>query len=278
MEQLRNLGQVCRQHYEKLILTAALLILGAAVWFLYSASVAEREQIRKIPEGLTGRKTKPVQPANLAGFNIAIKQVESPPALDLSRQHFLFNPLPWESRGGGPPTPIRSNDQVGPFAMQITSIEPLHMAIAFGYTATSTADGNEVVNGYYMYTTNEVFARTHPKRLLRTFMSTGTNTTPAPFFIREVKGDAKEPTEFVAEMKDGGDKFSFAPGKPFFRVLGYEAEMLYKPSGRKYANLRKGGTIDIDGQNHKIVDILPNQVVLSDDSNGKQYTITGVKQ
>src|SRR5437867_6458135 len=279
MEQLRNLGQICRQHYEILILTAALLILAGAVWFLYTASVAEREKIREIPASLNKHsKPKPVQPANLAGFNIAIKQVESPPALDLSRQHLLFNPVPWESRGGGPPIKISSNDQVGPFAMSITSIEPLHLAIAFGYTALSGTPPDEVVNGYYMYKTNEVFARNHPKRLLRTYMSTGTNTTPAPFFIREVKGDSKEPTEIVAEMKEGGDKFSFAPGKPYFRVLGYEANMLYKPSSRNYSNLRKSTTIEIDGQNYKIVDILPNQVVLSDDSNGKQYSITGVKQ
>jgi hypothetical protein len=129
-----------------------------------------------------------------------------------------------------------------------------------------------------MYTTNELFARGHAKRVLRSYMFTGTNTTPAPFFIREVKGELKEPTEILAEMKEGGDKFSFAPGKPYFRVVGYEADMLYKPSSRKYTALRKGVTIDIDGQNYKVVDILPNQVVLSDDSNGKQYSITGVQR
>jgi hypothetical protein len=277
MEQLRNFGQVCRQHYEKLILTAALLILAGAVWFLYSASVAEREKIRDIPVGFKDRKVKPVQPANLAGFNLAIKQVENPTALNLAREHLLFNPVLWESRNGGPPQKITSTNQVGPGAMVATKIGPLHLVVAFGYAALSGTPPDVTVTGYWMYTTNEFFA-TGSKRVLRTYMSTGTNTTPAPFFIREVKGDAKEPTDILAEMKEGGDKFSFAPGKPYFRVIGYEAELLYKPTARKYTGQRKGMSIDIDGQNYKIVDILPNQAVLSDDSNGKQYSITAGPQ
>src|SRR6266545_337499 len=123
MDQLRNFGQVCRQHYEKFILTAALLILAGAVYFLYSASVAEREKIRDIPKGFEGRKVKPVQPANLAAFTVAIKQVENPPMLDVAREHHLFNPVLWESRGGGPPQKIKSSNLVGPEAMAVTSIE-----------------------------------------------------------------------------------------------------------------------------------------------------------
>ncbi len=278
MDQLRNFGQVCRQHYEKFILTAALLVLAGAVYFLYAASVAEREKIRDIPKGFEGRKVKPVQLANFAAFTVAMKQIENPPMLDLAREHHLFNPVLWESRGGGPPEKIKSSNLRDAEAMAIASIEPLHLAVAYGYPALSGTPPDQTVNGYTMYTTNELFARSHPKRLLRTYMSIGTNSTPAPFFIREVKGEPKEPAEVLAEMKEGGEKFSFAPGKPYFRVVGYEAEMLYKPTGRKYTSLRKGVTIDIDGQNYKIVDILPNQVVLSDDSNGKQYSITAVPQ
>ena len=277
MEQLRNFGQVCRQHYEKLILTGALFILAGAVWFLYSASVAEREKIRDIPKGFEGRKVKPVQPANLVGFNVAIKQVETPPPLDLAQLHLLFNPVVWESRAGVV-RKITTNNMIGAWAMAVTRIEPLNLWVVYGYPATSGAGQDVTVIGYTMYTTNELFARGHPKRPLRSYMFTGTNTTAAPFWIREVKGDLKEPTEILAEMKDGGDKFSFAPGKPYSRVVGYEAEMVYKPSGRKYINLRKGVSIDIDGQNYKIVDIIPDTVVLSDDSNGKQYSIMGAKQ
>jgi len=279
MEQLRNFGQVCRQHYEKFILTAALLTLAGAVYFLYAASVAEREKIRDIPKGYEGRKVKPVQPANLAAFTVAIKQVENPPMLDVVREHHLFNPVRWESRAGSQPQKIKSSSDVGPGAMTVTRIEPFHLWVVYGYANTSAAGQDVTVNGYTLFATNEFFPRGSAKRLIRSYLSgTGTNNSPpaASYFLREVKGDPKEPTEILAELKDGGDKFSFAPGKPFFRIVGYEAEMLYKPTGRKYTNLRKGATIDIDGQNHKIVDILPNQVVLSDDSNGKQYSIPGV--
>ena len=277
MEQLRNFSQVCRQHYEKLVLTAALFIVAGAVWFLYSASVAEREKIRDIPKGFEGRKVKPVQPANLASFNIAIKLVENPPVIEMSRGHLLFNPMPWQSRSGALPIKVTSPELIGPMAMQITGIRPLNLGVAFGYAATSGTGADLIVNGYTIYTTNEVFV-SGSKRLLRTFMSINASNHPAPFILREIKGDAKEPTEVLAEMKEGGDRFSFAPGKPYFRVLAHEADLFYKPSNRKYTALRKGTPIDIDGQNYKIVDILPNKVVLLDDSNGKQYSITSVQQ
>lgn len=276
MEQLRNFGQVCRQHYEKFILTAALLILAGAVYFLYEASVAEREKIRDIPKGFEGRKVKSVQPANLSAFNIAIKQIENPPVLDLAKRHHLFNPVQWVTRGGGQPQKIQSDDLIGPNAMVATKIGPLNLVVAYGYTAQSGMPPDVTVTGYWINTTNELFAG-GSKRVRKDFMSTGTNTT-ALFFIREIVGEPKEPTEFRAEMKEGGEKFSFAPGKPYFRVVGHEAELLYKPTTRKYAGQRKGMTIDIDGQNYKIIDILPNQVVLSDDSNGKQYFIPSVPQ
>jgi len=281
MEQLRNFSQLCRQHYEKLVLTAGLLILAGAVWFLYTASGAEREKIREIPKSVEGRKVKGVQPVSLAGFNMAMKQVETPPVLDLARGHLLFNPVLWQSRAGGPAIKIQSNDQVGPGAMTVTSIEPFHLWVVYGTPSLSGVPPDQTVIGYNMFSTNEFLPRNSRNRVIKSFIGgTGTNNAPkdALFFIREIKGDAKEPTEIAAELKEDGEKFTVTPGKPYSRVIGYEADTLYKPSGRKYTNLRKGATIDIDGQNYKIVDILPNQVVLSDDSNGKQYSITGVPQ
>ena len=289
MEQIRNIGQLCRQHYEKLILTAGLLILAGAVWFLYTASGAERDKIKEIPAGFKDRKVKGVQPVNMAGFSLALKQVEAPPVLDFSKDHLLFNPVAWQTRSGGEAQKIKSNDQIGPGAMTATSIEPFHLWVVYGSASLS---GDQKVIGYYMFSTNEFLPRNARYHKIQSFMGdTGTNNSPreALFFLREIKGEPKEPTEILAEMKEDkerfafapelpGEKFSFAPGKPYTRVIGYEADLLYKPSGRKYTNLRKGAPIDIDGQNYKIVDILPNQVVLSDDSNGKQYSITRVPQ
>ena len=276
MEQFRKLGQTCRQHYEKLILSAALLVFAGAVYYLYQASIAERAAIRKIPEGYDNLKVKGVHPADMTTYTAALKQLEKPPGVDFSHPHFLFNPLVWESRGGGEPRKLKTGDEIGPRAMRLVKITPLLMSIAYGSASVAGTEVDAVVSGYWTFTTNELFAANSPKRLVRAFLSVGQTNSPAPFIIHEVKGEPKEPSDVVAELKvPAGEQFHLAPGKPYSRVLGHEAELRYLPSPNKpYVGLRKGASVEIDGQIYKIVDITPNAVVLSDDSNGKQYSIT----
>lgn len=277
MEQLRKLGQIGRQHYEKLILSAALLIFAVAVYFLYQDSIKQREAIRNIAKGFDNLKVNGVRPVDLSATDAAVKQAERPPIVDLSHPHFLYNPLQWESRGGGPINKLKSSDQIGPMAMQIAAVKPIHLSVAFGSVSISGIDNDAVVSGYWVRATNEMFAAGSPRRLASAFLAPndGKTNTPVPFLLREVKGDPKEPSELIGELKDpAGERFSFGPGKPWFRILGHEAELRYKPNGKAYPALRVGAPVDIDGQIYKVVDIDPTRVVLSDDSNGKQYPIT----
>ncbi len=276
MEQFRKLGQVCRQHYEKLILSAALLIFAGAVVLLYQASIEQREAIRQIPEGFSNLVVKAVRGVDLTAFNAAFKQAEHPAGADFSHPHFLFNPLVWESRGGGEPRKLKTGDETGPKAMRLVAIKPLLLSIAYGSSSAAGTEADAVVSGYWTFTTNELFVANSPKRLIRAFLSLNQSNGPAPFIIREVKGEPREPSDLRAELKDpAGESFSFAPGKAFSRILAHEAELRYLPSLTKpYPGLRKGGSVEIDGQFYKIVDITPSAVVLSDDSNGKQWSIT----
>ena len=276
MEQFRKLGQVCRQHYEKLILSAALLVFAGAVYYLYQDSIAQRAAIRQIDVGIDTLPVKGVRGIDLAAFNVAFKQAERPPGVDFSHPHFLFNPLVWESRGGGEPRKLKTGDETGPKAMRLVAIKPLLLSIAYGSSSAAGTEADAVVSGYWTFTTNELFAANSPKRLIRAFLSVSQTNKAAPFIIREVKGDPKEPSDLRAELFDpAGESFTFAPGKAFSRVLAHEAELRYLPSPTKvYASLRKGSSVEIDGQIYKIVDITPSAVVLSDDSNGKQWSIT----
>ena len=79
MEQLRQLGQTGRQHYEKIVLSAALLIFAVAVYFLYQDSIRQREAIRNIPKGFDNLPVNGVRPAQLAANEAALKQAEHPP-------------------------------------------------------------------------------------------------------------------------------------------------------------------------------------------------------
>ena len=117
-------------------------------------------------------------------------------------------------------------------------------------------------------------------RVVRAVVNPSETNKQSVFILREVKGEPKEPSELVGELKEfNGERFSFAPGRPYSRVLTYEAELRYKPNpDKKYTAIRTNSPVDIEGQVYKVVDITPQRVVLSDDSNGKQYSITAIAQ
>jgi hypothetical protein len=274
MEKLQNIGQLCRQHYEKIILSVALLLLAGAVIYLFNESKTQAGKIREIPIGYEKKKVNPVQPVELSGFLAVLKQAEKPFVLDFSGPHNLFNPVQWRiNKGSTTWIKVVSPDLVGPQAMRIIEIRPVHLSVAFGQAVSSGTGEQLVVNGYWMFVTNEMAAI--PKlRINRLFMSVNATNKDAPFILREAKGSAQEPEQFAAEFKEAGEKFSFAPAKPYFKIIGNEANLRYPASTNTTGFVRKGAPLDIDGQPYKVVDITPNEVVLSDDSNGKLHSIT----
>ena len=276
MDQLKKIGQLCRQHYEKLILIIVLLLLAGAVWYLYQASQEENEKVRQMAEGYQKKSGKPIPPVSLASFEAAMKTATNPPALNYSGKHNLFNPVKWQqNRGGGPIIKVTTGTEVGGSAMRIAAITPLQLSIAFDRAALS---GSEVT-GYHTVVTNELATIPRLRRIVQFIAMNATNapmfaTNTQVFVLAEAKGPPDAPTELVAYLKDfNNEKISFAPGKAYTRTVGYEAELKYPPSGRVYPRLRKDSPIDIEGEPYKVVDISATTVVLSDDSNGKRYTI-----
>jgi hypothetical protein len=290
MDKLRQLGALCRDHYEKLALTAALLILAGAIFFLNNARVEEQDKIQAIPGDFKTRKVKPVQAVDLAPATEALQRAEKPPVLSSSGNHNLFNPVEWRlDRASQTPLKIKSEKDVGPLAMQIVQVVPLHLQVVYGSATTSGSEDQLVVLGYMTYSTNETVGvrSVNPPRVVRAVVNPSETNKQAVFILREAKGDVtkpsdlpREPSELIAELKDfGGERFSFGPGKPYSRVLTYEAELRYKPNpDKKYTAIRTNSPVDIEGQIYKVVDITPQRVVLSDDSNGKQYSITAIAQ
>jgi hypothetical protein len=273
MEQLKRIVQVGRRHYEKLILVLVLLLLAAGVWYLYGASQAEREKTQKMTQGYKTRAGAPIQPVDLSRFDKMMKVTTNPPALNYAGKHNLFNPVKWQQpRAGAPILKVVSGTEIGANAMRIVSVNPLLLSIAFDRAATSGADADAVVTGYHIVVTNDLILRPRNPRVVQYVPIGATNTQV--FVLTEVKGPSNAPTEFVAQLKDfNNEAITFAPGKPYTRVVGYETELSYPPSGRRYPRLRKDSPLDIEGEPYKVVDITANKVVVSDDSNGKRYII-----
>ena len=269
MEQVKKIGQLCRQHYEKLILVFVLLLLAGAVWVLYGASQDENEKVRKMTEDIIKKAGKPIAPVSLAPFEAAMKTVTNRPVLNFSGKHNLFSPVKWQmNRGAGGVIKVTSGSEVGPSAMRIVSTSPLQLTVAFGRAALSGAE----VSGYHILVTNELAVAAR-QRFITQFVGTGA-TNSQVFILSEVKGPPEAPTEMIAQLKDyNNEKISFAPQKHYTRTVGFEAELKYPVSGKVYSRLRKDSSLDIEGETYKVVDIAANKVVLSDDSNGKRYTI-----
>jgi hypothetical protein len=269
MDQLKKIGQLCRQHYEKLILVFVLLLLAGAVWYLYQASQEEGDATRKMTEGYKKKAGTPVETAKLDRFTAAMKVATNPPSLNFAGKHNLFNPVKWQQpRGGGSITKVQLGTEVGIYTMKIASVTPLRLTVAYDRVAATGAE----VTGYHIVVTNEVAPSAKLRRIVQ-YVPTGATNTQV-FILTEVKGPPETPTELVALLKDfNGEKITFAPAAPYSRVVGYEVELLHPASGRKYPRLRKDSPLEVEGETYKVVDITANKVVVSDDSNGKRYTI-----
>lgn len=276
MEQVKKIGQLCRQHYEKLILVVVLLLLAGAVIVIYGASQDENDKVREMTKVIISKSGAPIPPVSLAPFESAMKSATNRGALNYSGPHNLFNPVKWQrNRSGGDLIKVQSGTEVGVGAMRVVSVNPLLLSIAFDRAATSGAE----VTGYHTVVTNEMATLPRLRRIVQYIgMEAGKNppfpTNTQVFVLTEVKGPPEAPTELVATLKDfDNERVTFAPGKPYQRPVGYEAELKYTVSGKTYPRLRKDSAVEIDGETYKVVDIVANKVVLSDDSNGKRYTI-----
>jgi hypothetical protein len=273
MEQLKKLGGVCRKHYEKLILIFVLLLLAAVVFYLAKASEEETEKLKTMQVELTRRSVKGVPPVDLSRFNDAVKQMTNPPTLNYSGPHNLLNPVKWQQAPGGMITKVKTGKETGVGNLQIVRIRPIYLSVAFGRASTSTQNDQTVVAGYQLYVTNELTLIGNRPRVVPVFTAVGETNKPS-IILTDVKGPPEAPTEMVAMLKDyNNERVSFAPGKPYLRPIGYEAELKYPFRNISYSNVRPNQTLDIDGEPYKVVDITQTKVVLFDDSNGKRHNI-----
>jgi hypothetical protein len=265
MQRLRSLLPLLKKHYEKVLLVACVLVLMGNVWFLYDAKQNDAIRREDNERALIRKGGKPVPPVDLARFDAVLSLMKSPPSLSLAKPNHLFSPVTWYRAADGSLVKVRSEGDIGMRKMEVTAVRPLDLSIALIKAATSGSGAGVAVSGYHMVTTNETVAGY--KR--RTTGLYALNETNKPVFIlREVKGPPEAPTEMIVELKEFPERVSLTPEKPYVRILAYEADLKYAPTGRTYLKKRKNDPLDISGQPHKIMDITADKVVLSDDSNG----------
>jgi hypothetical protein len=270
MEQLKKISGVARQHYEKIVLVLVLVLMGGAALLIYGQSQEERQRIKASVLSIDQIKVKPVKPVDLTRVEQAIQAAAAPPAVVMSGNHNLFNPVRWVYQGGQY-IKVQTGSEIGPDRMVVEKIRPLSLIVAFERAVTSGSGDQILVTGYHTVVTNDMAVGA--KRRIPQFVGLN-DTNKQVFVITAVKGPATNPTEMTLRLKDfNNETASFAPGKPYVRVIGYEADLKYQVNGTVVPKVRVGSTFPIEGDTYKIVDITEKSVVMSDQSNGKRYTI-----
>ena len=267
MDSLRNLGDVFRNHYEKIVLTLVLLGLALAVMFVYRASQRAEAEVDISLDEIISRKPKPVAPIDLSAATVALKAHQAPPAIDFSQPHNLLNPVKWKRRPTGELLKIASDTEIGWDKMFITRLAPLHFRISLDKIPTP--------GGYFLGFQNEAADRPIDRRKFAPYLKLNeTNkTVPRHLVLREIKGPPEKPEELVIEFVDTGEKISIATEKPFERIDSYEADLRHELTNLEFKKLRVGSSFKFLDDDYIIVAINQSEVVASARANDKKYTV-----
>ncbi len=263
MDSLHQLGQICRRHYEKIVLSIVLLILAWAIFDILSKIEVERTDLESYRRSLPGMKEKAFQPIDLSHFTNALTNAESPPNLKLTTPHNLFNPVKWQRKPDGELLKIASPGVVGPGALEVSDIRPLYLTISFKRVAGS---------GYFIGVERQAAELPAFRRERPLFLTPGSENKYLNLKLVQVQGTPENPT-LVLEFLNSGERVSTSENQPFRRIDGYEADLKYDPENKKFSDLRVGNTITFGGESYNIVAITPTEVVISANLNNKKYTI-----
>jgi hypothetical protein len=266
MKSLRNIPGLVKRHYEKVILALALIGLIGAVIYLNEMKSAENEKIEKYNQNIGKRKGKPVPSVDASALSLAMQHSTNPPALNFSPPHNLFNPVKWQKRLDGSLLKVETGREVGPQALEIVKIAPLHLTITLDQQSGS---------GVNMSVTQEA----HTNRFWRVKMQSFLTTNNASerihrsrvFTLRDLKVMPDGPVADI-ELADG-TKATVTVNKPFSRVEGYKVDLSYPPEKKNFPDRRVGDVLALAGEDYIIVAITPNEVVVSARSNDRRTTI-----
>jgi hypothetical protein len=275
MEQLRKIGKACGQHYEKLLLSAMLVLLAGAVWVLYQETQHEAQRLDEFKRQLVRGKVIAVKDVDLS-TNASLRQIaQNPPTLAWVGTNNLFNPVKWQQGMGGAIIKVQSGREVGVEALAIAAIRPLHFILRIE---------NPGSNGCYLTLTNE-FALARRQARQQKFLSPSSLDKTNVFFDavqltnrffvpRQVQGPPENP-KWTLEM-DSAERIAVSKDEPYVRVEGYEADLKYPLNNKLFSKLRVGTNyvIRLEGEDYKVVAINKAEVVLSGRLNEQLHTVS----
>lgn len=251
MQYIAVVTQFLKRHYEKIILCAVLLGLAAAAVWMGSIVNAVRDEVNQATVEAPVNP-KPLVPLDLSNDFVALAQVTNPPAVVLSGEHNLFNPVTWRRKPNGELIKLL---KTGPEALTISDIKPLFTQISFNHAS----GGDVYVLDIQQHSVKKApeYSKVGEKKKLYT--------------IRGIEGAADNPDALILEIPDMAEPVKISKEKPFKEVDGHIADMEYKPQSQTLTKVRVNDTITLDNEQYKVVEIT-NNVVRVQNINTTQVT------
>ena len=148
-----------------------------------------------------------------------------PPALVLSGENNLFNPVTWKRKSDGT-------------LMKVVKLgagrADGHQHHTFMYTIISYDHASGGGSGVYVMGTQTQSDLQHPKRTVTEFAKKNEKVKSGLYIIRDVKGDADNPSEIDVELTANGEIVPITKEKPFQREDSCIADLRYEPEQKTF--------------------------------------------
>jgi hypothetical protein len=99
-----------------------------------------------------------------------------------------------------------------------------------------------------------------PKRPTSEYAKKDEKMKSGLYIIRDIKGDADDPTELDLELTGTGETVAVTKDKPYEWVDSCIADLRYEPESKTFSKVHVNDPIMLEGEQYKIVEITTNAV------------------
>jgi len=257
--------QFLKQNYEKIVLALVIIVALGVVAFLPIMVSKEKKKLDDLENSVTVRNPKPLPPVDLKREDAFVARSKTAVSLNLSQPHKIFNPVRFQLKADR--TLLRNPAGTEIEQLKVTKITPLYEVYSFMSPLVSPG----MATHYGIGIKHEAAASISQRNVKTTYAALKQTTNN--FTILSAEGPEEEPTGVTMRLSDTGETVTVTKDKPYERVEGYTADLIYEPEKKPFLNRRKTDTSSIcfAGECYKIVDIGESEVVLLQLSNQKTW-------
>ena len=255
-----------KKNYEKILLGLVLAGLIGVLVFMFFYITADNAAMKAHSEGIIHHPAKALPDLDLTAESNVIARLQSPYVLDLDKTNKLFNTMEWQKTPDGTLIKISSGNEIGPNAVVVTNIQPLYLKLTFDSVMT-----NEFGARYQVYVEKQAEKNPFSRQPMQHFVSVGDKNDT--FELTGITGAPENPDTLVIKLEDTGERATIPRGGSYQRADAYSADFLYGPEKKVFTGKRVGDRIAFGGADYQIVEINQNELILSDQSNQRKYSL-----